>query len=91
MIFFESFSSLGYTAWNIAVAFFFLGGFGAAMIGLNRRPVAMRATYVTLVLALFAGTIIWLAPIVREVERANADWEARRDADPRLEMQRQQR
>ena len=91
MIFFESFSALGYSGWNLAVAFFFLGGFGAALTKLNRRPLWLRIAYPTAVLALFIVTVIWMAPLLDAVARANADWEKRRDADPRVEMQRQQR
>ena len=91
MIFIEAFQSLGYSAWNIAVAFFFLGGFGAAMLKLNRRPAWLRYGYPTAVLALFVVTIVQVAPLVQEVERANADWEERREADPKLKMQRLQR
>ena len=91
MVFFDSFSALGYSAWNIAVAFLFLAGFGAAMLKLDRRPVWAQAGYVVTVLALFVATIVLVAPLVDEVKRANEDWEARRDADPRVEMQRQQR
>ena len=91
MIFFESFSQLGYSAWNIAVAFFFLGAFGAAMLRLNRRPLWAQLGYSASLVAAFALTIVWVAPLVADVKRANEDWEARRDADPRVEMQRQQR
>ena len=91
MIFFDSFAALGYSAWNIAVVFFFLGAFGAAMLKLNRRALWLQGSYAVAVLALFVAAIVTMAPLVADVKQANEDWEARRDADPRLEMQRQQR
>ena len=90
MQFFQAFGALGYTAWNVAVAFFFLGAFGAAFLKLNRRPLWLRIGYPTAVLALFVFAIVRLEPLVADVKRANADWEARRETDDREIRRRQQ-
>ena len=90
MIFFESFASMGYSAWNVAVAFFFIGGLFAASVGLHRRSRALQGLFVAGVLAAFVGTIIYLAPIVREAARVNENWEARRETDDREIRRRQQ-
>lgn len=91
MIFFDSFSQLGYSAWNIAVAFFFLGAMGAAMLRIYKRPAWFKIGYPVVVFGGFVAAIIVMAPLIDEVQRANADWEARRDADPRVKMQKLQR
>ena len=90
MIFFESFAAMGYSAWNVAVAFFFIGGLLAASIGLHRRARLWQGAYIAGLLGLFATTIIVLAPIVEETKRYNENWETRRETDEREIRRRQQ-
>ena len=90
VIFFDSFASMGYSAWNVAVAFLFAGGLFAASVGLHRRSRAVQAGFVTVLLAAFVGTIVYLAPIVQDAARVNENWEARRATDDREIRRRQQ-
>ena len=90
MIFFESFAAMGYSAWNVAVAFFFIGGLLAASIGLHRRGRLWQGAYLAGLLGLFVAAIVVLAPIVEETKRYNEDWEARRETDEREIRRRQQ-
>ena len=90
VIFFHSFAAMGYSAWNVAVAFLFAGGLFAASVGLNRRPLAVQVGFVTVLLAAFVATIIYLAPIVADAARVNENWEQRRETDDREIRRRQQ-
>lgn len=90
MIFVESFASMGYSAWNVLVAFVFVGGLFAASVKLHQRSAWLQAGFVSAVIATFVVTIVTLAPIVAEAERVNENWQARRETDERTIRRRQQ-
>ena len=81
---------MGYAAWNVAVAFLFAGGLFAASIGLHKRSRVIQVAFVSLLLVAFVGSIVYLAPIVRDAAEVNRDWEARRETDEREIRRRQQ-
>ena len=83
MFFIDQFLALGYVGWNLFLAFFFIGGFFFASVGLYRRSRLWQALYVAALIALFVATVIWLEPRVAAVQDANRDWRERQAEDLR--------